>query len=89
MRQISRALKDFSQWKELGTELGISPAKMNIIENDNSDTRNKKLALIEIWFNKDDNVCWEVLVSALKVMDEVKLAKKVADEYGVIWTCHI
>ena len=86
VRLLCRALKEFSQWKQLGTELGISQAKMDMIENDNGDTESRKQALLQMWFDKHDKVCWEVLISALKAMDQVKLAKKVADEYGVTWT---
>ena len=86
VRLLCRALKEFSQWKQLGTELGISQAKMDMIENDNVDTESRKQALLQMWFDKHDKVCWEALISALKAMDQVKLAKKVADEYGVTWT---
>lgn len=59
---------------------------MDIIETDNKDTESMKSVLLQMWFNKYDKVCWETLISALKAMDQVKLAKEVADEYSVPWT---
>ena len=39
---ICRVLRDFSKWKQLGTELRISHAKMDMIETDNTDTEIRK-----------------------------------------------
>ena len=58
-------------------------AAIHEIEDDNLDTENKKRALLRRWFDMHAKVCWEDVIAALKALEHVKLAKKIADKYHV------
>lgn len=85
IKLLLASLKEVTQWKQLGTELGIPLVAVDEIDNDNLDTENKKRSLVRKWFNRHEKVCWEDVVAALKALDHIKLAKKVADKHHVTW----
>lgn len=88
VRELILALDKFSKWKELGSELGISEQQLNAIEAENKDVELRKRAMLRAWYDsqsEEDLICWLRVISALLVLRETQLARKIALDNGVIW----
>ena len=86
VKDLILALKDFSNWKELGSKLGMSNKLLASIEAENQDLELRKRAMLRAWYNaQGDGVCWEMLIDALILLKETALAKKIAKKNDVIW----
>ena len=84
--EVINAIEPYiSDWRILGEELGLRPARLEAIDIDNRDTRHKLRATIRAWYNENPESCWEHVIQALVNMNEKKLAKKIADDRGVDW----
>ena len=86
VKELIAALKDFSQWRELGFELSVSAEQLDSIEADNQgDTEIKKRAMLRAWFSAQQEVCWHHVIDALLSLRQIELAKKIALKNGIMW----
>lgn len=78
-RNVMDAIVDVTNWKELGLQLGLSPARLNVF--DEGDEPKEKM--IAQWM-KDHNASWERLESALTTpaLCENRVAKGIAERRG-------
>ena len=82
------ALKDFQNWKELGSQLGVSGEQLDSIESEHEDVEMRKRAMLRTWFDhvaQQGKACWHRVINALIIMKQPDLAKKVAKHGGVFW----
>lgn len=75
-------IKDVTNWRDLGIQLGLSPAKLNEIQESEGDE--STLKMITVWMKIDLEASWEKLVKALAspAMCENRAAKSIADRRG-------
>ena len=87
-KKLISALKDVSNWKELGSQLGMSGEQLDSIESDHEDVEMRKRAMLRTWFDhmaQQGKACWQRVVNALILMKQTNLAKKVAQQGGIFW----
>lgn len=81
-KALITALKDFSEWKELGLALGIPHAHLQAIEKDNEEAELRKRAMLRAWYSRETQerggACWDDLVEALAGLGERFLAQEIA-----------
>ena len=61
---ILSAIEKVTNWKELGTQLGVTSAKMNLIEADEPTEVDRKRKMIQVWMELNE-ASWRLLISAL------------------------
>lgn len=86
VRQLFQALREFPNWRELGTELGIPEGRMDEIERDQPSILERRRVLLQEWFDRHETVCWQELIGALRAIKQYNRAKTIADEYVVTRT---
>ena len=88
VKKVFRAIENnISDWKLLGEELGINPPLLERINREQHGEQSKLRETIREWQKRvsEDEFCWEKLIDALKVMNEIRLAKSIAKQYGIKW----
>lgn len=73
-------LVDVTNWRELGLQLGLSPARLDDIANESEP----KVKMITVWMDLHPDASWEKLVKALAspAMCENRVAKGIAERRG-------
>ena len=62
--------KHATKWREMGLELGITSAALDIIEVDHpTEVRKRCRAVLQAWLQKDIEASWEKLVRAVEAID--------------------
>jgi len=54
-----------SDWRILGEGLKLTPARLDAIDIDNTDTKHKLRATIHAWYDNTPESCWEHVIHAL------------------------
>ena len=69
-----------ADWKSLGIELDIDPAKLSEIER-NYDKRvnDCRMSMVEFWVNSDTSASWNKLATALEAIFQNVKAKEVRE----------
>ncbi len=92
MNDLSLVTKDLANettsWSLLGVYIGVSPAKLNEIENsEQSDPISKKFQRgLEKWLQTETTPNWSMVIAALKSEDYNALAQTLLTKYGHIQT---
>ena len=81
-----KALRSFSEWKELGLYLGLHSDMLDEIERDKRECRHCLYAMLSKWLNQQYDVHKNGLPSWSKLADEVEVfdraqATKILEEY--------
>ena len=85
-REVINAIEQhIADWKILGEELKLAPARLDGIDIDNKHNKHKLRATIRAWYHNTPESCWEDVIQALVNMDKKKLAKEIADNRGIGW----
>ena len=72
------------EWKSLGTELEISPAKIKEIDvNNRGQVKECKHDMVQFWLESDTSCSWNKLIDALISNDQSVLAEEIRNTY-----CH-
>ena len=74
-----------TDWRSLGEELKLTPARLDGIDIDNRHNNHKLRATIRAWYDNTPESCWEDVIQALVNMDQKKLAKEIADGKRIDW----
>ena len=78
VRDLTHALKNISDWKTLGYELGVPEVIIESIEIDERGAENKRRALLRKWYNlQHHNPCWQFVTDALMHIGQNHLATKI------------
>ena len=81
-KNVLSALKDVVDWKSLGTQLHISPAKIKEIDiNNRGQVADCRRHLIQFWLESDTSCSWKKLIDALSSCDHVVLAEQLKTLY--------
>ena len=77
---ILRRTSDVVDWKSLGIELGLDPAKLNEIEqNFRGMVSDCRQAMIEFWVTSDTSASWNKLAAALEGISQNVKAQEVRE----------
>lgn len=77
------AIERVTNWKDLGTQLGVSTSRLSYIEEDEVSEEDRKRKMIQVWM-KCEGASWMKLESALvtPAMCENTAAKGIAVRRG-------
>ena len=78
---LCNALKEVSDWYQLGIALGILPHELRKIEKDYQGSDRQKTETLDLWLRLDTNATWSNVVSALQKINEHAVAKRVHQNY--------
>ena len=74
-RDLCAELKTVIKWYRLGTHLGVPTDELSKIERDyQGDQDRQMLAMLDLWLRRTPNATWNVVVSALEEMEEIRVA---------------
>ena len=75
---LTHALINISDWKNLGYELRVPDVTIENIENDEKGTENKRRAVLRAWYNLQSlNPCWQSVTDVLRQLGQNLLATKI------------
>ena len=86
--KVNQAVENhISDWRLLGEYLGINPTELDRINKDQDGEKSRLKATIFEWQRgvTEDAFCWEKLIDALKSMKEIRLAKRISEQYSIKW----
>lgn len=79
-------LSDVTDPHKLGINLGIKPARVEIILKDAAgDIDRQKSGVLEQWLKSDLDASWRTLAQALRKIDHVRLANSLENKYRGIY----
>ena len=79
--KLFSALRDVSDWYQLGIILGILPARLRKIEENYRGNDRRKTETLDTWLQQTPNASWSDVVSALHQMGENTVAESVQQQY--------
>jgi len=79
--KLFSALRDVSDWYQLGIILGILPAKLRKIEENYRGNDRRKTETLDTWLQQTPSASWSDVVSALQQMGENTVAESVQQQY--------
>ena len=88
MKEVIAALKDITEWRELGLRLGVSEEQLEDIDGRNEDPELKKRAMLRLWFEMNVHqtpFCWVEVLDALLAMGKHTVARKIAKKYNIMF----
>jgi len=81
MQSLSNALKDVSNWHQLGIQLGIPTSELRKIEEEYQRADRRKTEALDTWLHQTPSASWSDVVSALQQMGENTVAESVCQKY--------
>ena len=79
----STVLKELTDWKLLGEELGLEQYRLQEIQEDNRSYESRRRAMWRKWFDGEEKACWERILAALVNLDEQNKAARLATSLGL------
>jgi len=79
--KLFSALRDVSDWYQLGIILSILPAKLRKIEENYRGNDRRKTETLDTWLQQTPNASWSDVVGALQQMGENTVAESVQQQY--------
>jgi len=79
----NRVLKELTDWKLLGEELGLEQYRLQEIREDNQSYESRRRAMWRKWFDGEEKACWERIITALINLDEQNRAARLAISLGL------
>ena len=76
-------LKELTDWKLLGEELGLKQYQLQEIQEDNRYYESRRRAMWRKWFDGEEKACWERIITALVNLDEQNKAARLATSLGL------
>ena len=74
-------LKTVTDWHQLGIYLGLQWYELAQIERDHQGNERRKHEMLDLWLRRKPNAGWRDVLSALKLMEENKVAESVRQNY--------
>ena len=79
---LAQELNKVAKWQTLGTNLGMAPCEITVIEQDHpGDTARRRTTMLDKWLRKEENSSWMSVIEALENMSEKSLANKLRNKY--------
>ena len=78
---LSSELKTVTDWHQLGINLGIETHELLRIECDHQGNERRKLEMLNLWLRRNQKASWGDVVSALKEMEENRVAENIRQNY--------
>lgn len=88
VKEVISALKDITEWRRLGSVLGISEEQLEAIDDRHDDPELKKRAMLRLWFEIHAHkkpFCWVRVIDALLALGHQTMAEKMAKKHGILW----
>lgn len=84
LAEVVNELRDVADPYNLGLNLGIHPAKVDILlKNDGGDIERQKSKMLKYWLDNDSKASWSTLADALRKSDYVRLAQRLEKTYSM------
>lgn len=80
---VNAVLKELTDWKLLGEELGLEQYRLQEIWEDNRSYESRRRAMWRKWFDGEEKACWERILAALVNLDEQNRAARLATSLGL------
>lgn len=81
--ELVRELESVTNWFLLGLSLGVSEGQLHELETQQSSVEYIRVQLLSEWIRRDSEATWLKVVTALRKMGELKLARNVAAKHGL------
>ena len=78
-KDVVNAIKDVSNWRGLGVQLGIKFSKLNEFEQ--YPVWDRKLKVVEWWMDNDTECGWPKLIEALEWIGHTQIAQTIRNKY--------
>ena len=78
---LTNALRELNEWYDLGLQLDIEDHYLDKFLSENQKIDECKRAMLQFWLKSDEEPSWEKLISALRVMKQNCLVKKIEKNY--------
>ena len=78
---LSSELKTVTDWHQLGINLGLETHELLQIERDHQGNERRKLEMLNLWLQRNQKASWGDVVSALKEMEENRVAENIRQKY--------
>ena len=78
---LSSELKTVTDWHKLGIHLGLQTYELMQIELDHQGNDRQKREMLDLWLRRKPDAGWRDVVSALKVMEENRVAERIHENY--------
>ena len=77
LKEVANALKEVSEWYQLGLQLGLTAGKLKAIESNHPcDTKRCKTDVLAWWLQNATDHSWKIIVEALDKMEYKVLAEE-------------
>ena len=84
MRLLLNDLKCVRRTYELGPELGVPESDLDDIEVDYRYVADRRRETLRKWERIDERPSWSKLVRALVAINERRVARNIAEKYGIL-----
>ena len=74
-------LKTVTDWHQLGICLGLQTHELMQIERDHQGNERRKQEMLDLWLRRKPDAGWRDVVSALKLMEENRVAESIRQNY--------
>ena len=82
MNLLVEAVSDVTDWHTLGLKLGFTMSQLDEIDVTYPRVGRRKAEMFNVWLKSCPNASWADLITALKTMDEHRVAGKIAARYS-------
>ena len=83
VKNLSSELTTITNWYQLGIYLNLQTHELDKIQQDHAHHGNDRqmLEMLALWLRRTPNATWEDVVSALKQMEENRVAENIRQKY--------
>ena len=81
LKNLINALRKLTDWYDLGLQLDIEDHWLEKFSSENQRIEKCKLAMLQFWLQSDEEASWEKLISALREMNQNRLATEIQKKY--------
>ena len=82
MRNLTRALRNVTDWETLGIWLGVEKSKIDeIAQRRSRDPHHCKMDLLAYWLDSTPDASWEGVATVLEEMGMQRVAEEVRTDY--------
>ena len=83
MKLLVDAVRDVSDWHNLGLHLDLTMSKLKSLQSihHTHGEQRVKAEMFNVWLSSCPDASWHKLVTALKAIDEKRVAKEVESSY--------
>ena len=75
---ISQLSEITGDWKILAEDLGVPRSRIERIQLDEHNTEHRRRAVLRVWYDSQEQPCWETVIRVLRGMGKDRLAGEIA-----------